>query len=162
MAQTIYFYGHKANSKYSYLSNFYPSEFMENKILYHCSEQYFMAQKADLMNDLDIYDKILQAETPFQCKKLGRKVKNWNQQLWNENKCEIMFAALYYKFAQNNKLAQKLLATGDSILVEASPYDRIWGIGLSIKDAELGKQWKGENLLGKSLMKVRDTLNKNS
>ena len=159
MAQTIYFYGHNANSKYPYLSNFYKSEFIDDyNISYYCSEQYLMAQKAFLMNDLDIYEKILQAETPFQCKKLGRKVKNWNQKLWNENKCEIMFAALYYKFYQNNKLQQELLATGDSILAEASPYDRIWGIGLSVRDAELGKQWRGENLLGKLLMKVRNKL----
>ena len=159
MVQTIYFYGHKVDSKYPYLSNFYKSTFIDDdNISYYCSEQYLMAQKALLMNDYDIYEKILQAETPIQCKKLGRKVKNWNQQLWNKNKCEIMFSALYYKFSQNYKLKQKLLATGDSILAEASPYDRIWGIGLSLEDAKSGKQWRGENLLGKLLMKVRDSL----
>ena len=69
-----------------------------------------------------------------------------------------MFDALYYKFSQNDDIRQKLLSTGNSTLVEASPRDRIWGIGLNITDAQSGKDWKGKNLLGKTLMRVREYL----
>ena len=69
-----------------------------------------------------------------------------------------MYDALYYKFSQNDDILQKLLSTGNSTLAEASPRDRIWGIGLNITDAYSGKKWKGQNLLGKALMNVRDNI----
>ena len=159
--QTIYFYGHKEHYQYAYLSNFYLSQFTdEDDIIYHCSEQYLMACKAFIMNDLTTMEKIMHADNPYQCKKLGRQVKNWNQEVWDQNKCDIMFDALYYKFSQNDDILQKLLSTGNSILAEASPRDRIWGIGLNITDAQSGKTWRGKNLLGQTLMGIRDYLSK--
>ena len=157
--EVIYFYGHKEHYVYACLSNFYPSQFTDcDNITYHCSEQYLMACKAFIMNDLNTMERIMQADNPYQCKKLGRQVKNWNQKLWDQHKCDIMFDALYYKFTHNDDILQILLSTGDSKLVEASPRDRIWGIGLNITDALSGKKWRGQNLLGKALMNVRDIL----
>mgnify|MGYP000875202273 CR=1 FL=1 len=159
--QIIYFYGHKEHYQYAYLSNFYPSQFTDDdNFTYHWSEQYLMAYKAFLMNDLNTMERIMQTNNPYQCKKLGRQVKNWNQELWDQSKCNIMFDALYYKFSQNDDILQKLLSTGNSILAEASPRDRIWGIGLNINDAQSGKKCRGQNLLGKALMRVRDYLSK--
>ena len=157
--QIIYFYGHNEHYQYACLSNFYPSQFTDvDNIKYHCSEQYLMACKAFIMNDLNTMERIMHTNNPYQCKKLGRQVKNWNQELWDQNKCDIMFDALYYKFSQNDDIRQKLLSTGNSTLAEASPRDRIWGIGLNISDAQSGKDWRGQNLLGKTLMRVRENL----
>ena len=157
--EVIYFYGHKEHYVYACLSNFYPSQFTDcDNITYHCSEQYLMACKAFIMNDLATMEKIMHADNPYQCKKLGRQVKNWNQEVWDQHKGEIMFDALYYKFSQNDDILQKLLSTGNSILAEASPRDRIWGIGLNITDGQSGKNWRGQNLLGKTLMRVREYL----
>tara|TARA_B100001964_G_C13997295_1_gene493344 strand:+ start:259 stop:741 length:483 start_codon:yes stop_codon:yes gene_type:complete len=159
MTKVIYFYGHIEHYTYACFSNFYPSQFTDvDNIIYHCSEQYLMAYKAFIMNDLNTMEKIMQTYNPYQCKKLGRQVKNWNQELWDQNKCDIMFDALYYKFSQNDDIRQKLLSTGNSTLAEASPRDRIWGIGLNISDAQSGKDWRGQNLLGKTLMRVRENL----
>ena len=110
------------------------------------------------MNDLNTMERIMHTNNPYQCKKLGRQVKNWNQELWDQHKCDIMFDALRYKFSQNDDILQKLLSTGNSTLAEASPRDRIWGIGLNITDAQSGKDWRGKNLLGKTLMRVREDL----
>ena len=117
-----------------------------------------MACKAFIMNDLTTMEKIMHADKPYQCKKLGRQVKNWNQEVWDQHTCDIMYDALYYKFSQNDDILQKLLSTGNSILAEASLRDRIWGIGLNITDAQSGKNWRGQNLLGKTLMRVREYL----
>ena len=117
-----------------------------------------MYHKALTMGDSDTAQAILAASTPAEAKKLGRSIRPWDQQLWNQHKYTIMVDALLHKFSANPDLLKTLLDTGDAILAEASPDDTIWGIGLSIDSAEQGVAWKGTNLLGKALMEVRDTL----
>lgn len=95
---------------------------------------------------------------PRHCKQLGRKVRNFSPAVWNEHKKEIVYKGNVEKFQQNEELEAFLLATGNKVLVEASPTDRIWGIGLGKHhaDALSPSKWRGENLLGFTLMKVRD------
>jgi len=144
---------------YGCFSNFYPAEFKDDdNVLYSSSEQYLMAQKALLMQDTESFIKIINTHNPVYCKRFGRKISPWNQKLWDEHKFNIMFKGLLHKFSQNTDMMNTLLSTDTAILAEASPRDRIWGIGLSVKDAKKGKYWRGENLLGKILMKVRDKL----
>ena len=102
----------------------------------------------------------MQAKTPKEAKSLGRKVKNFNEILWTENSCRIVYNGCLLKFSQNPELGQFLLSTGDKLIVEASPYDKIWGIGLSATKAKKIPQneWPGTNLLGKCLMNVRNSL----
>lgn len=115
------------------------------------------------MNDFDMYKKIMRCNDPRTIKYVyGRNVKNFNQKVWDENKFDIVYQGNLLKFSQNTFLRNYLLNTGDVIIVEASPTDTIWGIGLSIEDAERGLTWRGENLLGKAIMKVRDTLKNNN
>jgi ribA/ribD-fused uncharacterized protein len=119
-----------------------------------------MAGKARLFNDHEILEQILKAETPNQAKSLGRKVRNFDPKIWNENKYEIVKQGNFLKFSQNEKFKEFLLSTDDTILVEASPYDKIWGIGMLETNAKAKDptQWNGENLLGFALMEVRDEL----
>jgi len=127
---------------------------------YNCCEQYMMAEKARLFDDDDTLAKILAAKTPREQKALGRKVKGFTDKTWKKHRLEIVTKANRAKFTQNEDLKKKLLDTGDAILCEASPKDRIWGIGLKKHDpkAKDKKQWKGLNLLGEALMAVRDEL----
>ena len=155
---TIYFYGYQKNKEYSCFSNFYICNFEDEGINFFCSEQYMMYQKALLMGDDNSAGKILRANSPFECKKLGRKVKPWDNDAWVNNRYNIVYNAVLLKFTQNQKLKEVLLKTDDLILAEASPYDKIWGIGLSKKKAEEGVEWKGLNLLGEVLMEVRDDI----
>jgi ribA/ribD-fused uncharacterized protein len=122
-----------------------------------------MYRKALLFEDYAIADKILKEKFPKNIKALGRRISNFDEDVWSTNKIEIVTNGTYLKFSQNKDILRKLMATGDKILVEASPYDRIWGIGLSArhKDAKNPSKWKGQNLLGKILMDVRDQLNAN-
>ena len=117
-------------------------------------------QKALLFGDREVYDEIMAAESPDKYKKLGRKVRNFDSKVWDEKKYDIVVEGNKAKFSQNPVLMEFLLSTGDAILVEASPYDTIWGIGLDIETAKKGsvEDWKGENLLGCALMETRDWL----
>ena len=122
-----------------------------------------MYQKAVLFNDIKAAKRIMESDNPKTTKKLGRTVRGFNSEIWEQNREKIMFDGVLLKFLQNEDLKQKLLATGDAVLVEASPYDRIWGIGMKKTDAEKisPENWKGLNLLGKVLMKVREEIKKN-
>lgn len=159
----IFFYGEK--KKYREFSNFYPCTFRSkckccDGTTYTSSEQYMMAHKAILFKDDASYKRILKAKTPMEAKKLGRKVINFNEEKWKKVRTRIVILGLTYKFSSDPKLKKVLLDTGNAILVEASPRDKIWGIGMGEKKGrEVGiKGWKGTNLLGKCLMKVRDDL----
>ena len=121
-------------------------------------EQYMMYCKAALFGDADIAVKIMKTSDPKIIKSLGRKVKNYDDKLWNENKYKIVVNGNYFKFSQSTHLKSLLLNTGTKILVEAAPYDRIWGIGYSKTEALSNKDNWGENLLGKALMEVRSKL----
>jgi ribA/ribD-fused uncharacterized protein len=117
-----------------------------------------MYHKALLFNDATIGNEILEAKHPAQVKKLGRAVRDFTDEKWNESRYSIVVRGNMLKFTQNEHLKSQLLATGDKILVEASPRDRIWGIGRGAKNAmEYRDSW-GLNLLGKALMDVRKNL----
>lgn len=141
-------------------SNWHSCEFSINEIVFNSSEQAMMFKKATLFNDTDSSMKILHSSSPKVAKALGRKVNNFNPKTWDKHKEDIVYKILLEKFSQNEDLKQDLLSTDDLILVEASPYDKIWGIGMGTDDPNITNpsKWKGENLLGKVLMRVRDSL----
>lgn len=158
----LFFWGHTVKDEItkSCFSQWFPIQFEEKGTVYKTAEHYMMAGKAKLFNDHEILQEVLKSETPNQAKSLGRKVKNFDPKLWDEHKYEIVKRANLLKFSQNPKFENFLLSTDDKILVEASPYDKIWGIGMLETDTRANdpKLWDGENLLGFALMEVRDEL----
>ena len=159
----IYFWGHTPNPKRmtaACLSQWYECCFEVEGVRYHTAEQFMMAGKARLFQDEEVLLKIMEASTPNAYKKLGRLIQGFVQGTWDAHKYEIVVAGNKAKFSQNPELKEYLLSTGDAILAEASPYDRIWGIGLDREQAVKGNiaNWRGENLLGCALMEVRDWL----
>ena len=119
-----------------------------------------MAQKALLFNDLEIFNQIIAAKSPAEAKALGRQVRQFDEATWNRQRSAIVVRGNLEKFRQHPDLQEFLLSTKERVLVEASPVDRIWGIGLAADSerAENPKQWQGLNLLGFALMEVRDLL----
>lgn len=159
----IYFWGHTPNLKKmttACLSQWYDCYFEVDGVQYHTTEQYMMAGKARLFGDEETLREIMAAYHPHDYKKLGRKVRNFEPEPWDSKKFEIVVKGNKAKFSQNLDLKEFLLSTGDAILAEASPYDKIWGIGLDREIALNGtiEHWQGENLLGCALMEVRDWL----
>lgn len=155
----------KSNSKYigffgCEFSNFYKCNFKINGIEFSSSEQAFMFCKAKLFDDNKIGELILKSINPKECKRLGRKVSNFNKNKWNESKEKFMFIILKAKFSSNESLKNKLLNTGDKVIVECAPFDKEWGIGISVDEMLNGDKWKGDNKLGEILMKVRYELRK--
>ena len=144
-------------------SNWFKSKFEMDGIIFENSEQAMMYEKALLMNDQSSANEILKTRNPRVIKELGRAIKPWNQKLWDEQKFDIMVKVLTCKF-KDPILAKQLLSTGIRIIVEASPYDKIWGIGMSENDEGVEDQsnWKGQNLLGEALMYVRQLITKSS
>lgn len=129
-------------------------------VIYNCCEQYMMAKKAQLFNDQVTLNKIMQTDSAKEQQALGREVQNFEPQKWDKHKYGIVWFANYLKFTQHDDLAVRLLATENKILAEASPYDLVWGIGFEAEDDEALhiECWRGQNLLGKALMSVRDAL----
>lgn len=161
--EKLFFWGHTehgSNVTRACLSNFYPCKFEFNGKTFNFSEQCFMYQKAILFNDFEIAKQVLNETDVRKIKVLGRKVKNFNNELWDKHKEDFMFNACYAKFSQNDKLKDFLLSTGNHEIVEASPVDNIWGIGFSSDNAMENVDKWGQNLLGKVLMKVREDLNR--
>lgn len=119
-----------------------------------------MASKARLFGDVSIAEKVLDAPGPKEAKALGRQVSGFDNSVWEQNRTEIVVKGNYQKFRSNKELADFLLATSGKVLVEASPVDRVWGIGLNAHDPNASNplRWRGENLLGFALMEVRDLL----
>ena len=162
----IYFWGHTSVSGQvtdTCFSQWYDCYFEVDGVQYHTTEQYMMAGKARLFGDEEVFQEIMAAEKPNKYKKLGRKIQGFEQPLWDAHKYEIVVEGNKAKFSQNPDLKEFLLSTGDAIIVEASPYDKIWGIGMDKEQALKGTvtQWQGENLLGCALMDVRDWLRNN-
>lgn len=153
---------HNPDEQNGYLSNWYISDFEYNNITFSSMEQYMMYMKAMLFKDTEIAQEILKTSNVAEIKALGRKVRNFNDKEWDKHKEEIITNGLYAKFSQNDTLKNKLLATGQAVLAECAVNDRIWGIGLSMKDNNRLniKSWRGQNLLGKCLMTVREKLSK--
>lgn len=141
-------------------SQWYLSNFKINDINFCCCEQFMMYKKALHFNDIDIMTKILETKIPKEHKKLGRSVANFDDEKWNIVADEYVFQGNYAKFSQNEELKEKLLSTNDKIIIEAAPYDSRWGSGLNIEDTIASKieDLKGENRLGKAIMRVREEL----
>ena len=141
-------------------SNWYKSPFKIGTVTYQNVEQYLMAQKAKLFRDEYVYKKILKESSPAACKKLGKEVRNFDTFVWEKRRYGILYKGVKAKFSQNPELKEKLLNTRDRVIAEASPYDKIYGIGLTAKDAEIisPSRWVGKNLLGQVLMDVRKKL----
>lgn len=141
-------------------SQWYRCAFAAGGHAFNCAEQYMMHGKALLFGDAAIAAEILAADHPRQHKALGRKVRGFDDAIWKREREGIVLAGNRAKFTQNAALREQLLATRGTTLVEASPYDRIWGIGLAATDprAQDPKQWRGQNLLGRILTALRDEL----
>lgn len=142
------------------LSQWKTSFFTENDIQYCCAEQYMMHKKALLFDDEETANAIMNTSIPSEHQDLGRQVKNFKQSIWDEHAREIVYTGNMLKFKQNPRLLEILLATGDKILVEASPYDCIWGIGLDQEAANRlpASEWLGKNWLGEVLNQVKKDL----
>lgn len=153
------------------LSQWWYSPFEVDGVTYNCAEQFMMAKKAELFGDLATLDAIMLTTGPFQSQKewnqyprqqqlLGRAVQNFSQDVWERNRFDIVVTGNRAKFAQHRDLATRLKSTAPLQLAEASPIDRVWGIGLSQnEDAAFNpSNWKGLNLLGNALMAVRNEL----
>lgn len=157
----LLFWGHRISPNNSVtkscLSQWYPAPFEIDALYYPTAEHFMMAEKARLFEDSETLDKILLAKSPAQAKKFGRMVKNYDDRKWKEQCSTSVVKGNIEKFTQNPKLGEFLINTNKRILVEASPVDRIWGIGLAAEDprAEDPQQWRGSNLLGFALMSAR-------
>lgn len=136
------------------------SHFEIDGVVYTHAEQFMMAEKARLFGDDAMRARILAANDPSTQKKLGQAVRGFVEEPWRERRLDIVVAGNLAKFSQSDKLRRALADTGDRELVEASPFDRIWGIGLRADDprAHDKAQWQGENLLGSALAEVRKQL----
>lgn len=160
----IFFWGHQPSKDGTItktcFSQWWMAPFKVDGITYPTAEHWMMAGKARLFNDTSIIEKILQADTPGAVKQLGREIKNFEPSIWDEQKFSIVVTGNQHKFSQHKDLKTFLLNTGDRVLVEASPVDTIWGIGMAADHADITNPllWKGENLLGYALMEVRDKL----
>ncbi|HSI64337.1 MAG TPA: NADAR family protein [Candidatus Saccharimonadia bacterium] len=134
--------------------------FAVDGVLYPTAEHYMMAEKARLFGDEGALKSILNAKSPASAKALGRKVARFDEQVWRSARWDIVVRGNLAKFGEHTDLRVFLLNTGDKVVVEASPFDRIWGIGMMAKDAaaENPQNWKGLNLLGFALMEVRERL----
>jgi ribA/ribD-fused uncharacterized protein len=161
----LFFWGHQASKDgitKTCFSQWWESAFVVDGIEYKSAEHWMMAKKALLFGDTENFQKILQTASPAEVKKLGREVQNYNEETWAKNRYQIVKEGNFHKFGQNEKLLEFLLNTNERILVEASPVDPIWGIGLASdsNDAENPEKWRGLNLLGFALMEARDELKK--
>jgi len=163
MEKYYFFWGHTPKDKNkidkSCLSQWFQRDFIIDNLTYKNAEQYMMAKKALLFNDEENFQKIMNEENPKKIKAFGRKVKNFNPDIWDDKAERFVYEANLAKFSQNKDLKSFLLST-EGILVEASPYDKIWGIGLSAQDERALKRetWEGENKLGFVLTRVREVL----
>ncbi|MEB6858649.1 NADAR family protein [Proteus cibi] len=159
----IYFWGHKSKGNdiaKSCFSQWYPAPFILDDVRYASAEHYMMAEKAKLFNDIEVRNRIITTSNPGSAKALGREVKGFDQGIWEQHRMDIVIRANIAKFSQNEELGKFLISTGNRVLVEASPVDKIWGVGLSEQDHEINNPllWNGLNLLGFALMKVRSVL----
>ena len=151
---------HNPDEENGYLSNWYSSDFIADNIKFSSMEQYMMYKKAVCFADTEIAYKILETSNVAEIKTLGRQVSRYNENIWNGIRQIVVYEGLINKFSQSILLKEQLKETKDAILAECAVKDRIWGIGLSMNDPKRldMNQWKGQNLLGYTLMMVRERL----
>jgi ribA/ribD-fused uncharacterized protein len=160
----LFFWGHTPKRPgvvdASCLSQWYPAAFAIDGVEYDTAEHFMMAEKARLFGDADVLAEILAADSPAEAKALGRRVRGYDDHRWAQARSAAVVRGNVAKFSQNEHVRAFLESTGNRILVEASPRDRIWGIGMgaSSPDARDPGRWRGENLLGFALMDVREQL----
>jgi len=159
----LLFWGHtpsKNGTGGHVLSQWYPAVFTVDGVRYASAEHYMMAGKARLFGDQSALAEVLGSDDPARAKAAGRKVQGFDTARWLAEREGIVLRASLEKFGQNPPLLKYLIGTGEQVLVEASPHDRIWGIGLAADhpDARDPQRWRGDNLLGFVLMDARATL----
>jgi ribA/ribD-fused uncharacterized protein len=160
----LFFWGHKQTNPNvvdkSCLSQWFPAPFVVEDMLYHTTEHWMMVHKAKLFKDADALSKMLTTPKPGTVKALGRTVKNFDKAVWDSHAYNIVAEGNYHKFSQNEAFKTFLVNTGNKVIVEASPRDFIWGIGLGQerKEAQDPNTWRGTNWLGFALMEARDRL----
>ena len=160
----FFFWGHTppkdGGTNKSCLSQWFPAQFTVDGVTYKTAEHWMMAEKARLFGDTEMLAEIIEAPGPMEAKKLGRKVRNFDADIWSAQCFEIVVKGNVEKFRQNSEMREFLLSTGNAILVEAAPRDQIWGIGLGEHNerARDPAQWRGRNLLGFALTEVRTRL----
>lgn len=143
-------------------SNWYPASFFDAgaSTKFANTEQHMMWAKAMLFQNIELAMRMLKVTDPAELKQMGREVQGYDDAIWSKHRLHVVTEGNFLKFSQNPELGLQLLATGDRLIVEASPVDLIWGIGLAEDDPRCldQRQWQGQNLLGKALMTVRDRL----
>lgn len=159
----LFFWGHTPRGHMvdrACLSQWYPSRFVIDGVRYATAEHYMMAAKARLFGDDLLCASILRAATPGEAKALGRRIEGFDEATWCAHRFAIVVEANIAKFGQSEPLRAFLLATGERVLVEASPQDRVWGIGVARTDPDAADpaRWQGLNLLGFALMAARARL----
>lgn len=160
----LFFWGHTRRPEQPIgafcLSQWYESPFQVEGIAFPTAEHWMMAEKASQFEDEETWQKIIASVSPKVVKELGRLVKGFDANIWDSVKYDIVKTGNYHKFSQSMELADYLLSTGDAVLVEASPTDNIWGIGMAQDDPDIQdvNTWRGQNLLGFALMEVRDEI----
>ncbi|MER5531043.1 NADAR family protein [Streptomyces sp. NPDC002677] len=160
----LHFWGHRPRPdgqlSASCLSQWWPSRFVVDGVDYATAEHWMMAGKARLFGDAEAERRVMAAGHPAEAKKAGRLVRNFDEAAWERERFEMVARGSVHKFGADPRLREYLLGTGDRVLVEASPVDRIWGIGLAATDeaAEDPSRWRGLNLLGFALMEARERL----
>lgn len=160
----LHFWGHRPRPDGrlgpSCLSQWWPSPFTVDGVRYATAEHWMMAAKARLFGDARAERQAVEAANPALAKKAGRLVRGFDEEVWRRERYGIVVAGSVHKFGQDPRLAGYLLGTGGRVLVEASPVDRVWGIGLAADDERAcdPARWRGLNLLGFALMDARDRL----
>jgi len=141
-------------------SQWHKTSFTVKGKTYNCCEQWMMAQKAEIFGDTETLEAIMASDSPREQKALGRQVKGFDEITWDMGKLLVVILGNYYRGLEDEEFRKALLATDDRTIVEASPYDRIWGNGFYADESlDHISEW-GENLLGDALMRVRDALRK--
>ena len=160
----LHFWGHRPHPSgqvsSSCFSQWWEATFEVNGQAFPTAEHWMMAEKARLFGDEAIYWKILKSASPGEAKKFGREVRRFDQETWEQHRFDIVVQGNLHKFQQHWDLQAYLLGSGNRILVEASPVDPIWGIGMAAnhESANVPPKWQGLNLLGFALMEVRNQL----
>lgn len=163
----LYFWGHRPRAdgaaSAACFSQWYASAFVIDNLHYATAEHWMMAQKARLFGDDTALAQVFSKNDPGAAKAAGRTVRGFDEAIWLRHRFDIVVAGNLAKFSQHPQLRDFLLATGDQVLVEASPADAVWGIGIAASDsrAQDPMRWQGLNLLGFALMAVRDALGEN-